>query len=126
MYITAEGNMTPCIPMGSAESGRERFPNIRDMKMTDALVDSFYMEFIDTRLVKYFERNESCASCKYKTHCAGGCRGRSVMEGQDFLSKDNDACAFFCQGWYKRLKDKLKELGVKYMGDSVGEVNKSE
>ena len=126
MYITAEGNMTPCIPMGSAESGRKRFPNIRDMKMTDALVDSFYMKFIDTRLIKYFERNESCASCEYKTHCAGGCRGRAVIEGQDLLSKDDDACAFFRQGWYKRLKDKLSEIGVKYTGDIAGEVNKSE
>ena len=95
MYITAEGAMVPCIPMGSAEGGRRtrtdalmpgqasdapllprrHFPNIRETSLADALRDSYYMGFIDTRLRDYFAHNPGCAVCEYRNRCAGGCRG---------------------------------------------------
>ena len=129
MYITAEGAMVPCIPMGSAEGGRRHFPNIRETLLADALHDSYYMSFIDTRLRDYFAHNPGCAVCEYRNRCAGGCRGRvagrredatscrpadisvSVRVAEDdLLARDEDACAFFRQGWYNkvtRLKEKI-------------------
>ena len=129
MYITAEGAMVPCIPMGSAECGRRHFPNIRETSLADALRDSYYMGFIDTRLRDYFAHNPGCAVCEYRNRCAGGCRGRvagrredatscrpadtsvSVRVAEDdLLARDEDACAFFRQGWYNkvtRLKKKI-------------------
>ena len=131
MYITAEGAMVPCIPMGSAEGGRRHFPNIRETSLADALRDSYYMGFIDTRLRDYFAHNPGCAVCEYRNRCAGGCRGRvagrredatstscrpadtsvSVRVAEDdLLARDEDACAFFRQGWYNkvtRLKEKI-------------------
>lgn len=117
MYITAEGAMVPCIPMGSIEGGRAQFPNIYAMKLREALVDSSYMKFIDTRLRDYFVHNPGCAACEYKNRCAGGCRGRVAgAGGGDLLARDEDACAFFRQGWYRRLTEKMAELGVKRYG----------
>jgi len=43
MHITADGFIVPCIPMGSAESGRKQFPNIHDTTIVEALSDSAYM-----------------------------------------------------------------------------------
>ena len=125
MYITAEGAMVPCIPMGSAEGGRRHFPNIRETKFADALRDSYYMNFIDTRLRDYFAHNPGCAVCEYRNRCAGGCRGRvagrredataatgaSVRVAEiDLLARDEDACAFFRQGWYDRVTKMMEKI----------------
>lgn len=113
MYITAEGAMVPCIPMGSAEGGRRHFPNIRETKFADALRDSYYMGFIDTRLRDYFAHNPGCAVCAYRNRCAGGCRGRVASVGGsevDFLARDEDACAFFRQGWYDRVTKIMEKI----------------
>ena len=90
MHITADGFIVPCIPMGSAESGRKQFPNIHDTTIVEALSDSAYMEFIDTRLDTYFEHNPECAVCEYRNRCAGGCRGNAAYSG-DLLEKDEKA-----------------------------------
>ena len=113
MYITAEGAMVPCIPMGSAEGGRCHFPNIRDTSLADALRDSYYMGFIDTRLRDYFAHNPGCAVCEYRNRCAGGCRGRVASVGGpevDLLARDEDACAFFRQGWYDRVTKLMEKI----------------
>ena len=132
MYITAEGAMVPCIPMGSAEGGRRtrtdalmpgqapdapllprrHFPNIRETSLADALRDSFYMGFIDMRLRDYFAHNPGCAVCAYRNRCAGGCRGRVASEegGDDLMARDEDACAFFRQGWYDRVTKMMKQI----------------
>lgn len=113
MYITAEGAMVPCIPMGSAEGGRHHFPNIRETSFADALRDSYYMSFIDTRLRDYFAHNPGCAVCEYRNRCAGGCRGRVASVGGpevDLLARDEDACAFFRQGWYDRVTKLMEKI----------------
>ena len=113
MYITAEGAMVPCIPMGSAEGGRCHFPNIRETSLADALRDSYYMGFIDTRLRDYFAHNPGCAVCAYRNRCAGGCRGRVASVGGpevDLLAWDEDACAFFRQGWYDRVTKLMEKI----------------
>ena len=113
MYITAEGAMVPCIPMGSAEGGRCHFPNIRETSFADALRDSYYMNFIDTRLRDYFAHNPGCAVCEYRNRCAGGCRGNVASVGGpevDLLARDEDACAFFRQGWYDKVTKIMEKI----------------
>lgn len=120
MYITPDGYMVPCIPMGSAEGGRRHFPNLKTTSLNATLQDSYYMDFTDMRLRDYFTHNPGCASCPYKNRCAGGCRGRvaamgdgrreagtsaSLRVGVDLLARDEDTCAFFQQGWYQKVMD---------------------
>ena len=109
MYLTHDGYIVPCIPIGSMEKTRNLFPSIRDMKLTDALKDSFYMSFIDTRLNRYFEMNPECGACEYRNRCAGGCRGRAAETG-DMMARDEKACVFFRNGWFDRTKVLLEEL----------------
>jgi len=110
MHITADGFIVPCIPIGSVECGRKHFPNIHDMTIVEALSDSTYMNFIDTRLDTYFAHNPECASCEYRNRCAGGCRGNASHSG-DLLAKDEEVCTLFKNGWYDKVMALLKEYG---------------
>lgn len=112
MYITPEGFMVPCIPMGSSEGGKRHFPNIHETTIAAALRDSRYMGFIDTRLRDYFAHNPGCAVCQYKNRCAGGCRGHVAAEGggDDLLARDEDTCRFFCDGWYDKLNELMERI----------------
>lgn len=109
MHITADGYIVPCIPIGSQESGRKHFPNIFETTITEALQDSSYMNFIDTRLAAYFEHNPECAVCQYRNRCAGGCRGNAAGGG-DLLGKDESTCALFRDGWYDKMREFLKKV----------------
>ena len=109
MHITADGYIVPCIPIGSVEKGRNQFPNIYEMTLTDALHDSTYMSFIDTRLSRYFEHNPECEVCEYRNRCAGGCRGNAAETG-DLLAKDERECAFYLDGWYDKVKEFIDTL----------------
>ena len=109
MHITADGYIVPCIPIGSVENGRNHFPNIFETTLTEALQDSAYMNFIDTRLATYFEHNPECAVCEYRNRCAGGCRGTAAGSG-DLLGKDERVCTLFLGGWYDKVKEFIKTL----------------
>ena len=109
MYLTNDGYIVPCIPIGSIENGRNLFPNIRNMKFTEALNDSFYMSFIDTRLDSYFEQHPECESCEYRNRCAGGCRGLAA-ESSDLMGRDEKTCAFYKNGWYEKTRKLIEEF----------------
>lgn len=108
MYLTADGYIVPCIPMGSAECGKTRFPNLRDTAIAEALSDSTYMAFIDTRLSDYFLANPACEACEYRNRCAGGCRGNASYTG-DLMAPDPKACRFFKGGWYEKTHRLIEE-----------------
>ena len=108
MYLTQDGYIVPCIPLGSIENGRDHFPTIRKVPFSQALNDSFYMSFIDTRLDAYFKKHPTCNSCEYRNRCAGGCRG-NCGNAVDLMAKDEITCAFFRGGWYDKT---IKLLGI--------------
>lgn len=114
MHITADGRIVPCIPMGNADGGRENFPLLEEMKIRDALTDSYYMNFISAQLKEYFARNPECANCEYRNRCAGGCRGIAVIasEENDLWAKDPEACTFFKDGYYEKLTSLAQKLGL--------------
>ncbi len=109
MYLSQDGYIVPCIPIGSVEKGRNRFPSIRDMTLSEALQDSFYMSFIDTRLNAYFDMHPECKACEYRNRCAGGCRGNAAETGE-LMARDQKTCVFFRNGWYNRVKELLQKL----------------
>lgn len=111
MHITADGYIVPCIPIGSIECGRTHFPNIENITFREALTDSTYMSFIDTRLRTYFEHHPECAACEFRNRCAGGCRGIAAESG-DLMGRDMQTCAFFRQGWYDKTLALMKELNI--------------
>ena len=124
MHITADGYIVPCIPIGSVECGRNHFPNIKDMTIVEALSDSTYMSFIDTRLDTYFEHHPECAACEYRNRCAGGCRGNAAHTG-DLLARDEKICTMFKNGWYDKVMALIEEYKVK-LQDTEEKAGKNE
>lgn len=117
MYISADGRILPCIPISNSPIVEKQFPLVTEMKLSQALVDSRYMEFIDTRLSAYLEHNPECAACEYRFNCAGGCRGNALSDGNpDPLSMDKCMCVLYKQGYYDRAKKVLEEAGAKEAG----------
>lgn len=84
------------------------------MTLSEALSDSFYMDFISATLDDYLAHNPTCASCAYKNRCGGGCRGRAVdaNNGTDLLGIDPDACLIFKGGYYDRVKQIIERFEV--------------
>jgi len=114
MHITADGMIVPCTPMGM-DSVRSMFPNIGQMTLKEALSDSGYMEFINTRLKDYFEKQPGCASCEYRNRCAGGCRGKAAISG-GIWERDMDSCHFFKGGYYERAKALIDGYAAGFTG----------
>lgn len=113
MYISADGRILPCIPIANSPAVEQQFTLVTEMKLRDALVDSRYMEFIDTRLSTYLEHNPECAQCEYRFQCAGGCRGNAVSDGNpDALAMDKCMCVFYKKGYYDRTKELLEKIGA--------------
>ncbi len=112
MHITADGFIVPCIPIGSVECGRSRFPNIHDVSIVEALQDSVYMDFIDTRLRDYFRLHPECEACEYRNRCAGGCRGNAAYDGE-LMGRDMKVCKFYKDGWYDKTVKQLADLGIR-------------
>ncbi len=111
MYLGPDGHILPCIPMSETEESQKNFPQISGITLKEALTDSFYLSFIRTNLKEYFAHNEECASCEYKYRCGAGCRGKAVMEngGEDLLAPDPDACLFFKDGYYDRVRELIRK-----------------
>lgn len=109
MHITADGFIVPCIPIGGTENGRNHFPNVHETTLAEALQDSSYMNFIDTRLETYFEHNPACAVCEYRNRCGGGCRGNAAGSG-DLLGIDKRTCTLFRDGWYTKVSTLISTL----------------
>ena len=107
MYLGPDGRILPCIPMSQHEEASRRFPKVSELTLTEALSDSFYLNFISATLEDYLDHNQGCRACEYKNRCAGGCRGRAVESngGSDLLGVDSDACLIFKGGYYNQVKD---------------------
>ena len=80
---------------------------VSELTLAEALLDSFYMDFISTTLGDYLEHIPKCRSCEYKNRCGGGCRGRAgaANDGSDLLGVDPDTCLIFKGGYFERVKE---------------------
>lgn len=111
MYLGPDERVLPRIAMSEA-AAQERFPLVQEMGLAAALSDSYYLEFVRATLGTYLEANPECASCEYKNRCAGGCRARAALASPDgsLTSRDQDMCAFFCDGYYNRATELIAKL----------------
>lgn len=115
MYISAEGQLMPCLGYSTAAYA-ERFPNILEVPLKDALNGSLASNMMTCRMREYFARNEECRTCEKRLKCAGGCRVNAMVGGRDNLSIDEDACRFHLGGYEDRIREttdaSIKRLGL--------------
>ncbi len=103
-YLTGDGRMLPCMPMaGSAVE--EAFPKVTETPLKEILRESLYAKVIKHRASDLAQAGTECSSCRYLKKCCGGCRAGAVFgDRPDLLGPDSDACVFWREGWYEKVK----------------------
>ena len=113
-YITPEGRLLPCMPM-TASPDQERFPKVQDIGLRKGLRDSYYMQFVDSRVGDLFAANKECDSCGYRYECGGGCRAAALLTGEhNLMGCDRDMCRMWKEGYVERIRRKLEEVNTKF------------
>ena len=113
-YITPEGRLLPCMPMtASPEQGR--FPKVQDIGLQKGLSDSYYMQFVNSRVKDLLAVNQECAACEHRYKCGGGCRA-SALCGPDhsLLGCDRHMCTFWKNGCEDRIMEALRRADETY------------
>ena len=112
MYLGPDGYVLPCIPMSYTDATKQRFPNVSEVSLSEALGDSDYMRFICLTAKDYFEHNPDCRACEYAKLCAGGCRGSAAEDshGENLMGKDPFVCRFFLGGYYERAREVIDKV----------------
>ena len=113
-YITPEGRLLPCMPMtASPEQGR--FPKVQDIGLQKGLSDSYYMQFVNSRVKDLLAVNQECAACEHRYKCGGGCRA-SALAGPDhsLLGCDRQMCTFWKNGCEDRIMEALRRADETY------------
>jgi radical SAM protein with 4Fe4S-binding SPASM domain len=77
LVVKSDGNVIPCSLLNKSVG------NIYIDNIDDIWKNKLFDELNDVSLLK-----EECTNCKYKTACAGGCRGLSYLLKGDYLCKD--------------------------------------
>lgn len=109
--VTSSGDIVPCIQMsGQMAKMGVRLGNLHQDRLSDLLSSSAYLCNVCATVGDVRRNNPKCASCTWFEACTGGCRGMGFVysgERRDFLGEDLTKCAFFQNGWYKRVTDAL-------------------
>lgn len=113
-YITPEGRMLPCMPMTSSPD-QNKFPRVQDIGLQQGLSDSYYMQFVNSRVKDLFAVNQECAVCSYRYKCGGGCRAVALTGiDQNLMGCDRDMCIFWKNHYGERIVQTIHEAEEKY------------
>lgn len=113
-YIGADGMVAPC--MGMCDTGYARhFPNLKETPLQDILRDSELVGLCYTKVGDIRNAQEECRKCDYIDRCTGGCRNAALVAGGDYLSVDPAICAFFKNGWERRIRDAVRPAFEDYI-----------
>ena len=111
-YITPDGRFLPCMSITSVDA-QKQFPLIRELGVKKCMSDSYYMNFVGSRVKDLFDRNTKCANCEYRTRCCGGCRALAMLENDgDLYASDPEACMLFQEGYVDRFRE-TAEMAIK-------------
>ncbi len=103
-YIGADGMVSPC--MGMCDTGfADNFPNLRETPLREILQDSRLVDLCYAKVADVRDRSGKCRSCEFVDRCAGGCRNSALLAGDNYYGPDPDSCAFFENGWDKRIRE---------------------
>ncbi|MDO5436108.1 MAG: radical SAM protein [Clostridia bacterium] len=102
-YIAPDGRMVPCMPMLDSDQ-LDGFPNILETGLKAALSDSFYMDYISSRISDLMEHNAECRDCPYVRKCCAGCRANALLgPDHDLWAPDRNLCILWKEGYVDRI-----------------------
>lgn len=113
-YITPEGRLLPCMPM-TASPQQELFPKVQEIGLQQGLKNSYYMQFVNSRIQNLFEVNQECDVCEYRYQCGGGCRASALLNGDcNLMGCDRDMCVIWKEGYAERIQKEIEAVNIQY------------
>jgi len=108
--VAANGNVFPCMQMsGYYEAKGDVLGNVKTDGLQPLLQSGKYLSEVCMTLGEFARKNETCASCKYFKHCAGGCRAIGLALTGDKCGVDLAKCLYFRKGYYEKTVALLKD-----------------
>lgn len=102
-YIAPDGKLIPCMGMVGSDK-LSLFPNILETGLKAALSDSFYMDYISSRISDLMEHNAECRDCPYVRKCCAGCRANALLgPDHDLWAPDRNLCILWKEGYVDRI-----------------------
>ena len=113
-YITPEGRMLPCMPM-TASPDQSKFPRVQDIGLQKGLSNSYYMQFVNSRVKDLLAVNQECAACNYRYKCGGGCRAAALLGADhNLMGCDRNMCLLWKNGYVERIQQAIDDAEAKY------------
>ena len=110
--VSSSGEVVPCLQMSGyfLEKGIS-LGNVFKTPLKELTLDSPYLNLAMAPLFKQIIENDKCGNCKYYKACTGGCPALGLLYSptSDFYHEDITKCIFFENGWYDKMKEKLKK-----------------
>ncbi len=108
--ICANGQVYPCLQVsGAFKEHGVCLADIKKEELSDILTDSPYMRIATLSGNDLMNGNDRCRNCPFAQYCAGGCPAVSLIMHGRYDGPDDSACVFFRDGYYKRIKETLKD-----------------
>ncbi len=104
LYIGAEGMVAPCMAMCDCDFAAN-FPNLKETPLREILRESELMKLCHASVADVRNGNDQCRNCEYTDLCTGGCRNAALASSGNYYGVDPDVCAFFRNGWHKRIRE---------------------
>jgi radical SAM protein with 4Fe4S-binding SPASM domain len=102
--LLPDGTLVPC--PGYVDSAlQEKMPNILHKTLSEVWTDSFLRQIADMKKKDVLAKNPECAVCELFKDCGSGCRVLALIEKDDLMAKDPDACEIWKGGYNKRFKE---------------------
>ena len=109
LSVQPNGEIIPCAPMAGILSSRGiHLGNVKQEGLQKMLSEGPLYEQVAYTVKDKMKANPKCASCKYFTHCQGGCPAVGLLFNGSLLGTDDYKCLFFEKGYYKKISEAMK------------------
>ena len=110
--VSSSGEVVPCLQMSGyfIEHGIS-LGNVFTTPLKELTVEGPYLNLAMAPLFKQIVENDKCGNCKFYKACTGGCPALGLLysKNADFYHEDITKCAFFENGWYEKVTERLNE-----------------
>ncbi len=109
-YIADDGAVLPCILTAGTFLEAEAL-KISEHTLEECLGSPACRGFVNVLIKDVAQHNPDCLNCEYLSECGCGCRARSATEFGSLYEIEKDTCAFYRDGWSKKLADFYRSSG---------------
>ena len=106
--VCANRELYPCLQMsGGLRASGITMGSLKDHSIQELLRESDYIDIVTSKVRDKAAANEQCAACPALKYCCGGCPAISLLTHGRYFGRDESACIFFRDEYYKKINETL-------------------